>query len=403
MEHAAIYMRLSKEDGFSDESNSISNQRRILRQYALKHGIRISAEFIDDGVSGTKWERAGLQEMLSAAEDGWINTVLIKDLSRLSRDYIHTGELLERWFPSHGIRLISVADHIDTLYANTEKYMSIRAVIDDWYARDISYKVRSALYARQAEYICTASRLPFGYQKNESGIMIQKEQAGIVKRIFALYHAGKSCTAIAKLLTELQIETPSRSGNHWNDNSVRRMLENPAYMGSLHIHVTERVNYKCNKKRMLPVQSHIILPVPSIIDADTFQKVQEKLRLHKHHTTGKHWLSGIITCGICGASMMIQKEGNHFRAICSGRKNKSGCTNRSCSSTVLLNLTAEAFRSSGLPYEEKIARYMIQHIIIDNQRIQIDLRYRKPTESELQELHSMLDSFRSENSIVHYV
>ena len=175
---AALYMRLSREESLQDaEPDSIVSQRLLLMQYAQMHGIKVVAEYADSGVSGTKWERCGLQELLRMIEEGGINTVLVKDLSRLSRDYLQTGTLLESWFPMHGVRLIAVNDGVDTgAHSSANDYSPIRAVMDDWYARDISRKVRAAIYARQTAGICTAASLPYGYIRCGGEISAEPEK-----------------------------------------------------------------------------------------------------------------------------------------------------------------------------------------------------------------------------------
>ena len=383
----AIYMRLSKEDGVSDESNSISNQRRILYQYAQEHGIIISAEYIDDGVSGTKWAREGLQELLSAAEDGWIDTILIKDLSRLSRDYIRTGELLERWFPIHGVRLISVSDQIDTSKAEMDFYSPLRAVIDDWYARDISKKVRTSIYARQSECICTAARLPYGYEKCGTIITIREDAAKIVRQIFQSFIKGSSCCTIAKELTAAGITAPAQNSSKWNDNTVRHLLNNPVYIGQLHLHTTERISYKCDKKRLLPEAEHIILDVPPIIPVEIFQKAKEYLKHRKHIRTSRHWLSGCLFCALCGNRMVLQREGDHYRAICSSRKLGNGCQNPSVQSDMLINRMKDALCEHGIRTNQMILQLLIQSATIGINQISLKLRFQPPTANELERLN----------------
>ena len=379
---AALYLRLSREDKMQDESNSITNQRILLTQYAKEHHISIAAEFVDDGISGTKWERTGLQDLLLAAEDGWIDTVLIKDLSRLSRDYIRTGELLEYWFPSHGIRLISVTDRIDTLYDTSDKYLSLRAVIDDWYARDISYKVRAAIHARQSEGICTLPRMPYGYEKRGNGICIDPEKAKVIERIYQTFLQGESACKIAKTLTNEDITPPNESSKHWNDNSVRRILQNPAYIGHLHIHTTERISYKCSKRGYIPQNSHIILPIPSIIEKEVFEQAAKRLHANRHQKTAKHWLAGHVRCGACASAMILQSEKGDYRIFCSGRRKKTGCTNRSVLWKTLLPLIQDAMLENGFPAEISVIRKAVETVFVSNDTVKIRLRYQKPTETE---------------------
>ena len=197
---AALYMRLSRDDGQRlDESESITSQRLMLMQYAEHHGFPVIAAFSDDGQSGTQWYRSGLQDLLRTIEDGLVNTVLVKDLSRLSRDYLRTGVLLEHWFPAHGVRLIAVNDGVDTAHPSAgNDYSPIRAVMDDWYARDISRKVRAAIYARQDAGICTAASLPFGYYRTDGRIDKHPEASKHPVRIAASAWERLSATVRSK-------------------------------------------------------------------------------------------------------------------------------------------------------------------------------------------------------------
>ena len=251
---AALYMRLSRDDGQRlDESESITSQRLMLMQYAEHHGLPVIAAFSDDGQSGTQWYRSGLQDLLRTIEDGLVNTVLVKDLSRLSRDYLRTGVLLEHWFPAHGVRLIAVNDGVDTAHPSAgNDYSPIRAVMDDWYARDISRKVRAAIYARQDAGICTAASLPFGYYRTDGRIDKHPEASKHVLDIFRTYVRSRSLTATANTLNNAGIPSPRNARSGWSSTTVRRILRNTAYCGTLYIHVTRKMSYKSSHRTVLP-------------------------------------------------------------------------------------------------------------------------------------------------------
>ena len=391
MSNAAIYLRLSRDDGTQDESDSITNQRMILYQFAKQADIRITAEFLEDGISGTKWERPGFQAMLQAAEDGWIDTVIVKDLSRLSRDYIRTGELLERWFPMHGIRLISVSDRIDSYNMSADISASLRAVMDDWYTKDISRKVRAAIYARQAAGICTASRLPYGYTKQRGTIQIHTEQAEIVKLIFLQYVTGVSFSAIARQLNVQGVPAPRGADTRWNDNSIRRILQNTAYIGILRLHTTERISHKCDMKRLLPDTEHILIPIPPIIEESLFDKAAERIALNGRRKSAGHWLSGRVFCDVCGSLMTVQRENASFRLICGGRKRKQGCSNPSVLAEQLIIWIDNELRQCGIFADTRILQRMVQSVRIDRDTVRVRLSCCRPTGPELTELRELLE------------
>lgn len=322
----AIYLRLSRDDGIAgSESESISTQRHILLNYAHQHGLSVTAEFCDDGISGTRSDRAGLNALLSGIEEGWIGIVLVKDLSRLSRDYIRTGELIERWFPEHGARLIAVNDGIDTGEASAANdYSPIRAIMDDWYARDVSRKVRTAIYARQSAGLCTMANLPFGYQKAAGKVTVIPEKAETVRAIYKLYEACKSCCEIADLMNRTGVQAPG-GGGHWNDVTVRRILTNPAYIGNLHLHTTRKTGYKCSRRVCLAESEAILYPVPPIITDSQYQNVQKLMQQRRHSDAQHHPLSGKLFCGVCGSRMQLST--GRFR--CSGKPAGKCCKNPS--------------------------------------------------------------------------
>ncbi len=370
---AAIYLRLSREDRDLDISESISNQRMQLMQYAETHGIHIDAIFSDDGVSGTRWEREGLHAMLRAIEDGWIQTVLVKDLSRLSRDYIRTGELLEQWFPAHGVRLISVGDVLDTdVPSAAMDYSPFRAVMDDWYARDISRKVRAAIYARQKAGFCTSASLPYGYIRGEDGI--HTAHTDVITRIFDLYEHGMSCCGIANTLSRLRIAPPNHGNACWNDVSVRNILCNPAYTGRLRLHTTQKISYKCGKRKRLPESEGVVYEVPQIIPLLQFERVQEMMQKRAHIPRQQHWASGRIFCGCCGARYMLAHERGGIRLICGGRKRGSKCGNPSVLLKRLLEDITSALTEGCIPMADIILPQIAERIVLFPEQAEVYLR-----------------------------
>ena len=343
-------------------------------QYAEQHGLSVAAEFTDDGVSGTRHDRAGLQSLMSAIGEGGIRTVLVKDLSRLGRDYIHTGELLERWFPAHGVRLISVNDGIDTAaQSGSNDFSAIRAVMDDWYARDISRKVRTAIYARQRAGYCTAAHLPYGYIRLRGDVCVDPARADYVQQIFACYMREQNCRTCAKKMDLIHAPLPGK-GAFWNDTSVRRILQNTAYIGALRLHTTQKAGYKCAKKRMLPAESAIYFPVPAIVSAAVFRHVQEILQQHAHRKAVRDPYSAKLICGLCGCRMILSDN----RFLCSKKKRGSLCANPSLRVDLLHNLLEQALKSAfGTESAGRAAR-AVRQITVFPETLRVQMHCKSP-------------------------
>ena len=388
---AALYMRLSREDGFRTcEPDSIVSQRLLLMQFAVKNGINVVAEYSDSGVSGTKWERTGLQELLRTIEAGRIDTVLVKDLSRLSRDYLHTGTLLENWFPMHGVRLIAVNDGVDSSAQLTgNDYSPIRAVMDDWYARDISRKVRAAIYARQAAGICTAATLPYGYIRCSGGICTDPDKARCVERIFRIYRSSLRLHAPAEMLNAAGISSPRGRNAGWSTATIRRILQNPAYCGELHIRVTKKTSYKCARKTLIPPADQVVIPVPQIISRSMFDTVQNILQAQAHSERRKHWLSGRATCGECGSRFILSAD----RLVCSGRKRGNGCCCPSVTLNAVTEQISERLKNDGLPADPAIFPHLVRGILLTGQQMTVFVRCRKPRQEQICDMWNNLSDY----------
>lgn len=323
----ALYLRLSQEDEERElESESIANQRTFLLQYAEKNGLTAAGTYIDDGYSGTNFDRPDFRRMLEDVEAGKIDTVITKDLSRLGRDYILTGHYLERYFPEHGVRYIAVNDNIDT--ANDEgaiRMAPFLSVMNDMYAQDISRKVRSALQAKKKEGRFVGASAPYGYKKSpeDKGKLIADENAAaVVREIFRDYLENGSLSGTAKRLTERGIPTPSsykgqkftqkRFAGMWNDRIVKRILTSPTYAGHLTQNRTKKISHKVEKKINLPSDQWIIIPNSheALISQKDFDRVQEMMSIRAYHSgeRGTHLLTGLAYCAGCGSPMTYVKE-----------------------------------------------------------------------------------------------
>ncbi len=348
--NVALYLRLSREDENTSQSESINNQRDYLIKYVLERNWNLVDAYIDDGFTGTNFNRPDFKRMLSDIESEKVNLVITKDLSRLGRDYIETGYYIERYFPERNVRYIALNDGIDTFANNTNNDMSpFKSVINDLYAKDISKKVRTAFRTKieRGEFI--GSYAPYGYKKstsNKNTFVIDEEAAPIIKRIFDMYIAGMSYTGIAKAFNLEGIKSPSQhkkeispNYNHyfakyglWTAETIRKILTNQAHIGNMVQHKTEKINYKVKKLHTIDSASHVIVENTHepIISVDTFNLVQQIMQSRPVYRQAKndkpHLLSGLLYCGICGHRMTFCKNSKGLSyVICSKYKRFSGC------------------------------------------------------------------------------
>ena len=330
-----LYIRLSREDdGKIYESESIKNQRSLLMQYVKDNGLDVYDVYIDDGYSGTNFNRPGFKRLLNDIETSKINMVITKDMSRLGRDYIGTGELVEKYFPSHNIRFIAITDNIDTFLDDSNNDMApFKAIMNDYYAKDISKKIRASLRAKMKEGKCVSGRVPYGYMKDpndKNHLVINNEQALVVKEIFRLSLDGLSYYKIANLLTDRSIRTPAsyynfiwHSNTVWNSKTIYDILTNKVYMGDLVQNKRRKINYKVKKTIKNKPSDYIITynTHEAIIDRKTFDLVQVRLPKNVGRPIKKecHLLDGLLYCGDCGGRISItprRKKDNRCYTIC---------------------------------------------------------------------------------------
>jgi len=337
-----IYCRLSREDEGDYQSESIKNQREYLTKYVLDNQWYIVDVYIDDGYTGTNFDRPDFKRLINDIEKGKIDLVITKDLSRLGRDYISTGYYLEKYFPEKNIRYIAVNDAIDTFKNSAGNDVSpFKSVINDMYAKDISMKVRSVMDTKRKEGKFIGAFAPFGYKKSKKDknrLEVDEETAPIVKRIFHMYLGGDGISKIAHILndegvicpTEYKQKTTNYKGTVikklWNHCTVRTILKNPTYMGCLAQNKYKKVNYKSKKLRTLSKDEWIIVEDTHepIIDKKAFLDTQEMMK-RKYNTEyrGKksnRLFSGFVYCGDCEAYMTYTKTSAELYLICSTYK-----------------------------------------------------------------------------------
>lgn len=335
----AIYIRLSREDiDKHEESLSVINQKSVLTTYVNEQGYELIDIYIDEGFTGTNFDRPAFKKMIEDIELGKINMVITKDLSRLGRDYIETGEYIEKYFPLHNIRYVALLDGIDTfLDSSSNDIAPFKAVINDMYSRDNSKKIRTALRTMQLKGKWVGGCTPFGYMvdpKDKNHLVPCPEEALIVKNIFKLAKEGLSYYQIAEKLTSEHVPTSSmirktkRKGKYaikgyWNTKTVRCILSNRLYLGDMVQNRNQRISYKIRKIVKNEESRWIIVENTHepIIDRDTFNEIQRILSNSKIRTDKKIFrlLDGLLYCYECKNKISIckpRKSDNRTYIVC---------------------------------------------------------------------------------------
>ena len=320
-----LYIRLSREDGDKEESSSVTNQREILKRYVSEQqNFFIVKEYVDDGWTGTNFDRPKFKEMIADIEAGIIDTVITKDLSRLGRERLGVGHYTEIYFPEHNVRYIALLDNIDTYIDSGMNDMApFKGVINDMYVRDISKKIRSSLIERKKAGNFLGVTAPYGYQKdpnNKFHLVINEKEAEVVKRVFRLYLEGNGLTKIAQILTKDGVPVPGESRNigktrktalysSWKQTTIRRLLDNRVYLGELVQFKRRKINYKSKRRITVPEEERYICKGTheAIIDEEDFNTVQNILKKNKSFKGTKHdyLFKGLLYCAECGARLNI--------------------------------------------------------------------------------------------------
>ena len=320
-----LYIRLSREDGDKEESSSVTNQREILKRYVSEQqNFFIVKEYVDDGWTGTNFDRPKFKEMIADIEAGIIDTVITKDLSRLGRERLGVGHYTEIYFPEHNVRYIALLDNIDTYIDSGMNDMApFKGVINDMYVRDISKKIRSSLIERKKAGNFLGVTAPYGYKKdpnNKFHLVINEKEAEVVKRVFRLYLEGNGLTKIAQILTKDGVLVPGESRNigktrktalysSWKQTTIRRILDNRVYLGELVQFKRRKINYKSKRRITVPEEERYICKGTheAIIDEESFNAVQNILKKNKSFKGTKHdyLFKGLLYCAECGARLNV--------------------------------------------------------------------------------------------------
>ena len=326
--NVGIYIRLSKEDETQGESESIGNQKILLTKYVKEKGYNLVDIYIDDGYTGTNFNRPSFQRMLKDIEDKKINMVITKDLSRLSRDYIGTGEYVEKWFPAHNVRYVALTDNIDTFLDNSNNDIApFKAILNDMYAKDLSKKIRTALHTMQSEGKWVGGCAPFGYKidpNDKNHLVIDELEVPIVKRIFDMFLSGIRINQIRDIFNKEKVPTFSTTRNrnfkrngsrgdiygYWCNSTIKKILQNRLYTGDMIQNRRQRLSYKYRKIICNPKENWIIVENTheAIIDKESFNKVQEILPKQHQRNDKKELflLDGLLKCADCGHNISIR-------------------------------------------------------------------------------------------------
>ena len=359
----ALYCRLSRDDELTGDSNSIVNQKAILSKYAKENHFSNPLLFVDDGYSGTNFNRPSWSELLEKIENGEVSTLIVKDMSRLGRDYLKVGFYTEVLFVEKGVRFIAINNGIDSANQQDSDFTPFLNIINEWYAKDTSKKIRAVMKSKgeAGEHLCTNP--PYGYMKdpdNRKHWIVDGEAAEVVKRIFALCLDGYGPSQIARILKEDKVITPTihfqQTGRatrnappdnpfSWTGDTIADILERPEYQGHTVNFKTYKQSYKSKKTCYNPEEKWLVFENTheAIIDADTWARVQE-LRKNKRRPTrtGKtNMFSGIARCADCGeklyycTSRNFEARQDHFVCSTSRLKGKEVCATHFIRAVVL--------------------------------------------------------------------
>lgn len=320
----AGYLRLSVEDGDKEVSDSIISQKNIISEKIKELGneFELYDFYIDDGYTGLNTNRPSFQRMLDDIDRKKVNCVITKDLSRLSRNNFEANYLIEIFFLENEIRYIAILDNVDTYLKNSNNDMiQFKTLINDWYSKDISRKVKSGLWARKEQGLYVAARAPYGYKKDENNknhLVVFPEEANVVKKIFKWYDCGLTMGQIAENLIKDKVYRPGyKKGNKsnlgefgWTHSTISKILKNKAYIGHTEYGKVINLSYKSKKTKQIPREEWKVAEnthVP-IISKIMFDSVQRKLKLNENTKTHTHnWiLNGSIFCKECGEPMQLK-------------------------------------------------------------------------------------------------
>lgn len=361
----ALYERLSKDDDFEGDSNSIVHQKEILETYAKRNGFFNIRHFVDDGVSGTLFRRPGLDALLDEVRAGRVATVIIKDMSRFGRNYLEVGMYTEIMFPDKDVRFIAINDGVDSDREDND-FTPFRNIINEWYAKDTSKKIRAVFRAKGLSGARLSTQVPYGYQKGEDGHLTPDEEtAPVVKLIFQLAVEGNGPGKIARMLREREIVTPGtlafqRTGRtdrynpdhpcHWNESSVVNILEQPEYLGHTVNFKTTKKSYKSKRIIQNPADKQSVFENTheALVTQEIWDVVQKNRQQRRRPTKmgDMGMFSGLVYCADCGNQLHLCRTTSWERDkdcyVCGTYKRKKGeCSAHYIRASVLESIVRE--------------------------------------------------------------
>lgn len=370
-QYTALYCRLSSDDDLEGDSNSIKNQKLLLSDYAKENKFRNTRFYIDDGYSGSNFERPAFKRLLNDVENGEISTVIVKDMSRFGRDHILVGYYTKYYFPDADVRFIAIFDQLDTETNPDDDIIPFKNILNEMYAKDCSRKIKAVVKAKGNSGKHISSFPPLGYIKDpedKEKWIVDDEAALIVKEIFNLCIKGYGPSQIARILTERGIETPTmyfhrkgiptpgkikQDSDVWAKQSVVHILENEEYLGRTVNFKTYKKSYKSKKYIENSRENWVIVEntQEAIIDQETFDIVQN-LRKAKRRISDMgtpHILSGILYCADCGEKMYLcrcttMKQAEYFNCSTYRKKKKKYCTSHQITAHAVMAMVKNDLR-----------------------------------------------------------
>jgi len=408
----ALYERLSRDDELEGESNSIVNQKKILEEYASKNNLTNIIHFTDDGISGTQFDRPGFMEMMNGVNTGNIGCIIVKDMSRLGRDYLKVGQCMEI-LRQKGVRLIAINDNVDSFYREDD-FTPFRNIMNEWYARDTSRKIQSTFRSKGESGKHTASTPPYGYIKDEKDKdkwVVDEKAAEIVRRIFNLTMDGAGPYKIAKILEADKIDIPAyhqqkmgyglhQSKNfeypyRWCSSTIASILKKKEYLGHT-VNFKTRKHFKDKKSKYVSEDKWLIFENTheAIIDQETFDNVQRIRGNVKRYPDGwgeYHPLTGLMYCADCGSKMYVHRTNNYKNIpyyVCSNYK-KVPCgtlcpSAHRIKAEVVLNLIQETLKDikNYLDEDNEAFLHSIQNEMEETEKMEMEKKKTRLTDSK---------------------
>ena len=436
---AGLYCRLSKDDGNSVESMSIWSQKVMLKQYAESNSIAIYDYYVDDGYSGTNFERPSFKKMITDIENGKINCVITKDLSRLGRNYLQSGAYIEMYFPQKNIRYIAITDGIDTLNSNQNDIMPFKNILNEMYAKDTSKKVKSAIQSRMREGTYIGSKAPFGYLKdpnNKRRLIIDEKTKPIIELIYKLCLEGKGTQLISQELMKRKIPRPSafvenaeklyglteENKYQWSHRMVLNVLRDPVYCGNMARNKRPTLSFKNSKRMYIPKSDYIYAKDTheGIVSEEIWEQVQTMVDKRKcNNKKGLYYdniFQGLVRCPKCGYALTPKTDYRlkkkelidfvHFSCSTYKKYGVNACSSHRIEARDLYNIVLEDIQyhgnmalSSKEDFVEKILEKIEVEKIDEGKELSNKLELKKNQLAELDRSYEQLYEDRLEGNI----